>query len=185
MLRNIRYGVWETNSSSSHSIVMTNNSHVSSVEEGRFYIYKGELIVGNDTALEFGRSPFEMLTRPHEKLRYLLASAADDTALRKKIETEILALIPGAKRIKYPTCWDSKKKFYGSIDHQSYGLLFEFLEKHNVSYIDFLFMDKYVVVIDGDEYEEWEKLKDAGLLDEGNIVDELGIYGWKGEKRDD
>lgn len=62
------------------------------------------------------------------------------------------------------------------VDHQSSGLLKSFLEKHNISIKDFLLNKKYIVVIDGDEYNAWSEFKRSGLVDLNNIVEE---YEWE------
>lgn len=46
-----------------------------------------------------------------------------------------------------------------SIDHQSAGLLQSFLKSHNVSLREFLCEEKYIVIIDGDEYCEWANIQ--------------------------
>lgn len=61
---------------------------------------------------------------------------------------------------------------YGCVDHQSYGLLQDFLKKKGISLEEFLTNKKYIVVIDGDEYFKWHEYKASGLIDLGNIVEE-------------
>ncbi len=61
--------------------------------------------------------------------------------------------------------------YYGSIDHQSMGLLQGFLERQNISLEEFLKDPRYVVIIDGDEYCAWQKMFDAGLCIEGNFIE--------------
>lgn len=63
---------------------------------------------------------------------------------------------------------------YGSVDHQSAYLLQNFLKDTGTSLEDFLTMPKYVVLIDGDEYHEGEKLAHYGILNLSNaeIYDE-------------
>lgn len=57
---------------------------------------------------------------------------------------------------------------YGSVDHQSERLLQNFLKDTGTSLEDFLTMPKYVVLIDGDEYCEGEKLAHYGILNLSN-----------------
>ena len=59
---------------------------------------------------------------------------------------------------------------YGSIDHQSTGLLRGFLKTNNLTLEDFLVRKDVVVVIDGDEYCELDNLIDCGLIREDSIV---------------
>lgn len=60
----------------------------------------------------------------------------------------------------------------GMIDHQSANTLIDFLDSHNVSLEEFLTNKKYIVVVDGDEYCIWLEMKEAGLINMDNIVEE-------------
>lgn len=66
--------------------------------------------------------------------------------------------------------------YYGNIDHQSDGMLQAFLEKQHVSLEDFLFKPRYVIVIDGDEYCELDKIVHYGIIDMASVTiyDECG-----------
>lgn len=59
---------------------------------------------------------------------------------------------------------------YGSIDHQSSGLLKGFLKANNLTLEDYLVRKDVVVVVDGDEYCELDNLIGCGLIDENAIV---------------
>ena len=59
---------------------------------------------------------------------------------------------------------------FGSIDHQSAGLLTGFLDLNGLSLEDYLVRKDIVVVIDGDEYCELDNLIDCGLIKEDSIV---------------
>lgn len=59
---------------------------------------------------------------------------------------------------------------FGSIDHQSCGLLTGFLELNKLSLEDFLIRKDIVVVIDGDEYCELDNLIECGLINKDSIV---------------
>lgn len=59
---------------------------------------------------------------------------------------------------------------FGSIDHQSAGLLTGFLELNNLSLEDYLVRKDVVVIIDGDEYCELDSLIDCGLIKKDSIV---------------
>lgn len=58
---------------------------------------------------------------------------------------------------------------YGYVDHQSSGLLQGFLDSHNITIKDFIFNQKYHVVIDGDEYCIFDDMYKYGLIDKNNI----------------
>lgn len=57
---------------------------------------------------------------------------------------------------------------YG-IDHQSQGLLQGFLKEKEVSLEDFLTSSRYIVFIDGDEYNEQENLFKSNIIDLSKI----------------
>ena len=59
---------------------------------------------------------------------------------------------------------------YGSIDHQSSGLLRGFLKANNLTLEDYLVRKDVVLVVDGDEYCELDNLIDCGLISKDSIV---------------
>ena len=65
----------------------------------------------------------------------------------------------------------------GMIDHQSDGLLQNFLKETGISLEEFLTNKKYIIVIDGDEYQSWERYKTAGIINTDNIEAEYYGYG--------
>ena len=65
----------------------------------------------------------------------------------------------------------------GMIDHQSDGLLQNFLKETGISLEEFLTNKKYIIVIDGDEYQSWKRYKTAGIIDTNNIEAEYTTYG--------
>ena len=71
---------------------------------------------------------------------------------------------------------------YGSIDHQSSGLLRRFLIDNNLSLEDYLVRKDVVVVIDGDEYCELRKLIDCGMIDKDSIALMCPDRGWIADK---
>jgi hypothetical protein len=164
-MRQIRQSVFETNSSSSHSIaIKKENDYVTKEqleEEFKWKIWDKEkgLLSFRDYELEFGRSPFEALYGFYDKLRFVIASMADNEEDRKVIEEIMFKYIPDLKVLKYPTRYNydsdedgGAEPSYGYIDHQSCGLLQAFLANHDIGLEEFLTNNKYIVFIDGDEY---------------------------------
>ena len=49
------------------------------------------------------------------------------------------------------------------------------LKENEITLEEFIINSKYVVIVDGDEYAEFEKLKDSGLIDFSEIDK---IYTW-------
>ena len=84
---------------------------------------------------------------------------------------------------------DKGKEYYGYVDHQSHGLLEGMLEKYHLSLEEFVFNDRYVLVIDGDELQYFQTLTEQEFFDKEAIE---GIesadqwYRWdKDEENDD
>lgn len=65
--------------------------------------------------------------------------------------------------------WTKEYYNFGDVDHESYGTLQNFLGD-NITAEDFIFSSKYIVVIDGDEYEEFDKLKASGIWNNSYIL---------------
>ncbi len=67
--------------------------------------------------------------------------------------------------------YDYECNNYGHIDHQSAGTLESFLKSHNITLEEFLTNKKYIIIVDGDEYCEFDKLLSSGLVDKKKIVE--------------
>lgn len=59
---------------------------------------------------------------------------------------------------------------FGTIDHQSSGLLKGFLRDNNLTLEDYLVRKDIVVIIDGDEYGELDNLIECGLIKKDSII---------------
>lgn len=223
MKRVIRRNIFETDSSSMHSIVVMNNGEYVKPEDEYCYVNNGELWL-KDVQYGFGRHPFKMLTTFIDKLEYAMCEILgglyeDDPEWEKKYNEfkDIAAsLIPDFKDFDIPTKdvdtyvdkngdhimqkdlhydhWEDgipiyyyldengekqiaelDKEYYmempdiGMIDHQSAGLLTGFLRDKGISLEEFLTSTKYVVVIDGDEYYDFQRYLTRGLIDRSAI----------------
>ena len=220
---NIRKNCFETNSSSMHSIVVTNEPGTYNNKElmNGIYIWNnGKFDIWNEDMLCFGRSPFQILSTFEDKFYYAIASlcggyTSEDEADANFEMLEAIAkkYIPEIKTIEIPerrtpiftrddgteansnavwledddefyehvngtkihvtrSDYDEVEPDYGYIDHASAGLLQGFLRKNHLSIEDFLTHKKYYVIIDGDEYCAWSKLKTSGILNKAIIVAE-------------
>lgn len=171
----IRQGCFETNSSSSHSlIVMKEDMPFPDMFEPERYVWNGKMSIWVDD-LEFGRSPFDVLVDWYGRLRYAIASLGRDQY--KEIEVACYRRIDGLKEIEI---YGANTEFdkYGCIDHQSDGLLKAFLFEQDISLEDFIFNDRYIVVIDGDEYNILDSMINAELIDKTKIEKIRGVHGY-------
>lgn len=60
----------------------------------------------------------------------------------------------------------------GLIDHQSVGMLTNFIKDKGITLKEFLTNKKYVIIIDSDETTHWPKLKQSGMFDLSTIIEE-------------
>lgn len=153
MIITIRSGVFETNSSSSHSICIRNDKNnlcvdreniVDNILNGR-----GEWKI---TGMYFGRSPFRYLAKFSEKVIYALANGINC----HDIEDIVKDNIPEFTGFKFVT-----ESGGGYTDDY---ILSGWLEQHSVSLRDFLTRDSYFVICDGDEYYIFSDMLDSGII---------------------
>ena len=160
----IRRNTFETNSSSSHSLVIMTDNIIKENGEDLYFTHdemleslhrvsRGIYKPWNDNWY-FGRSPFRPLDTFEQKLQYAYANCGEDEDKIKEVTDILKELVPEVKKVSIPeNC--------GVDDWQ----LFSWLEKYNVSLKEFLTNKKYVVIQDGDEYCIWKDLIDCGLID--------------------
>ena len=179
-MKQIRRNVFETNSSSSHSLVITtDNEHYTKEEiNSECYLTKEGKMRFWESSLEFYRSPFDMLTTFKGKLRYAIASSNGN--LVDECREICKKYIDGFADFEFDTkdyVWDSEVKDYveadepipnygGTDDYQIEG----WLKKYNVSLEEFLTNKRYIVVVDGDEYQIFDHIKKSGLFDTSKII---------------
>lgn len=243
MKRQIRYGMWESNSSSSHCMLVTKNDHILTQDditisykdyqedESKEYIYinkKGEWDVYGE--LYFGRG-FKVMSSLENKAEYAIAEYCgkysdytdeEKTQKLNEIQSILASVIPGLTGIDIPKKYEdmyedldgkeldpddvledwevnsqsAMRHFYirdgkkhpakicgswetpgiGGIDHQSMGLLPQFLITEGITLKDFLLNKKYVVVEDSDELNYLDELKQSGLFNKDNIVKEYTAW---------
>lgn len=179
-MRQVRLNTFETNSSSSHSFVITKLDERYSEEEMNRHIYvhkDGKYRIWS-SRLEFGRSPFDILATFESKSRY--AIAASNGKLVPQIEEIWRKYIPNFKSFEFDEryrVWDEAAKDYIEPEEPvyDYGYTDEYqiegwLKYYNVSLEDFLTMKKYMVVVDGDESMVWSHIIRTGLLNTSLIL---------------
>jgi hypothetical protein len=176
----IRDNTFETNSSSSHSLIITDFDGKYTPKEmmKNIYLWNGNKDRMYESNLEFYRSPFSLLATFESKSRYAIASS--DGRLADEVEKIWHKYIPNFNGFKFDMKteeydydkkeWvdlDEPKPIYGGTDdYQIEG----WLKSYNVSLEDFLTMRRYMVVCDGDETREWYHILDSGLVDKSHII---------------
>lgn len=117
MKRQIRRGVFETNSSSMHSLTVMKKDEYYTSEEilDKFYLFDDRETSEEDCIwdiwednLEFGRSPFKMLRTFKDKWCYACASLVNEynDDIYKELEELAFKYVPNLKRIKIPMVTD-------------------------------------------------------------------------------
>lgn len=178
-MKQIRRNVFETNSSSSHSLVITtDNEHYTREEINKnFYMIDGIVRLW-ESSLEFYRSPFDMLVTFKDKLRYAIASS--DGNLVDECREICKKYVDGFTDFEFNTkdyVWDSEVNDYVEVDEPipNYGGTDDYqiegwLKHYNISLEEFLTNKRYIVVVDGDEYCVWSNIKNSGLVDVKKII---------------
>ena len=182
----IRQGVFETNSSSMHSIVVkkTIDYYTKEEAEEEIYVRKSGKWAIHDYELQFGRSPFEIIGSFERKIHYAIASWCGNYLDKNEIENKFQEIeqivkkyIPETKLIELPERYNysfgEEEKYYGYVDHESIGLLQDFLEEKEITLEEFLTNKRYIVIIDGDEYCLWKEAKKTGIIDLNEIEEEF------------
>ena len=176
----IRDNTFETNSSSSHSLIITDFDGKYTPEEMMkgIYLWEDKETRMYESGLEFYRSPFSLLATFESKSRYAIASSQGHLA--DEVEKIWHKYIPNFNGFKFDMKteeYDYDKKewvdleepkpiYGGTDDYQIEG----WLKSYNVSLEDFLTMRRYMVVCDGDETREWYHILDSGLVDKSHII---------------
>ena len=151
----IRKSVFETNSSSTHSIVVETGKKIQGTSREFMTPYaryeNGILKLSEDNSFGWG---WEVLTDWTDKFAYAVAELRFRTDeledLLNKVKEHLMCaeiIIPER------TLWNNPKQTepdYGYIDHQSQGTLLDFMAQTGTSVIEFIFNDRYAVVLDND-----------------------------------
>ena len=173
-----RAGVFETNSSSMHSLVVLKESsgfpkacewERRDLDDGTYAIEVGS----ND----FGRAPLMFLSHPVDKFIYLLADRygrySTDTEGRVEFIEDAVEAIDGCSSIEFcEKGWDGETD-YGYVDHQSTGVVWRYLDDNCIDATEFIKDPRFAIIIDGDEYCAWDEMKESGLVDVSNIEFDL------------
>lgn len=157
----MRYGVFETNSSSTHSITIKANKDLKNSDipaEGEAYvIYPGE----------FGWGPSvhsDAITKASYCLTFIRSLGGKDSQCRRGFLTgkgirhggfwrmlrDVIMEYTGAKEVEFRPCGDSCFP-YGHIDHESWDTCLEAFETKE-SLGNFIFNPESVLIIDNDNH---------------------------------
>ncbi len=167
-MRQIRKNVFETNSSSSHSLVIRKDELLAELEEEKYFthdemldsIWLNKNGVWNASKEDwyFGRFPFRPLDSFRLRFMYAYANFCGDEDKEEELFNLLEELLPEIKEFKKP-------ESTGTDDYPLAG----WMQQYKISLREFLTNKKYVVIQDGDEYNIWKDLIESGLIDTKNI----------------
>lgn len=164
-MKQIREGIFETNSSSTHSMVIRKGTGTYYTHEEMLYemydIHDG--VYQPWSSLYFGRAPFRVLTTFEDKVRYAYANLAQEM-----VDEVIRELLPEFTRSDFK-CHNCD---IGTDDR----MLESWLKEAGITLKEFLTNRKYIIICDGDEYGYWEALITAKLINTDVIERELTTY---------
>lgn len=164
----IRNGVFETNSSSAHSLaygtskIIRGSRWYQPTKEHDFSnpMYRLDKVPDHyrnytfyEWLGEYGWG-YDVLTTPQEKFSYLLTQMADTSEeLHKSTNYETIKEMVEDIGCEIVRCNNQD----GYVDHESYGIINPSLFKSKKDLITYLFNDNIIVYIenDNDEYQEW------------------------------
>jgi len=193
-MRQVRQGCFETNSSSAHCLIIKKDNDYETVEELEedMFIHRigrdewtteknanriNLCIWDKDEDLRFERFPFQVLTSSRDKLRYYIASECKTEEDIRKVEDTLRNMFDDIQEIKF--CDDEN---WGDGDYDQYGYAQNYgsfktaLKQYNIDLKEFLTNRKYVVIVDGDEYNEFYKMQKSGLINSDNIEEIFNLY---------
>lgn len=176
----IRKNVFETNSSSSHSLVYSPNANRNHDYLMDYNLQDGVLYIGRYEGLYFGRAPFQILYSTIDKIRYAYANFIYDKTKLKELEDLVKELYPEVTRIsifefsydenQYKEWEENGKDIddYCFVSHPSVGTdepyLESWMDRYHFTLSDFITDPHYIVIVDGDEYCIWHDMKKAGII---------------------
>jgi hypothetical protein len=193
-MKQIRNGCFETNSSSMHSLIIKKKDDyptMEELEENAGILRQGRdrwandnnsdeinLHIYNNNDIYYGRSPFQVINTFKSKLKYYIASLCNSKEDIERVKSELMTIFDDIKNIEFSGTFN---KNWGNGDYdqygyaQNYGYFGDSLKDKNISLKEFLTNNKYVIIVDGDEYQELMNLFDSGLINTKEIDE---IYTW-------
>lgn len=204
----IRNNCFETNSSSMHSLVIAKNSK-RCYDEDDLNLRKDYRIRKEDNVYElfkypsdvtnYERHPFQVLDQPIDKLRYLVGlyvrwkdnPETDDSEYyldpeAKKEFDSIIKEATGCSDIQYYyfNDYNEEKEYpYTSVTNDSGENVYSFMKRKGLSFKDVIFNPNITIQVDGDEYQEFKKLFESGLISKDSIEDiSSGLDFWFEER---
>lgn len=192
-MKQIRRGCFETNSSSMHSLIIKKNDDYPEIEELEdnvdiMRIGDGSWVNENNANkinlhiynndIHYERTPFRVLNTFKNKLKYYIASECDSKEDIDNVRDTLMSIFNNIKTVDFTSSFN---KDWGNGDYdqygyaQNYGYFGKTLKDKNISLKEFLTNNKYIVIVDGDEYQLLRSMFDSGLINTREIQE---IFTW-------
>ena len=184
---NIRRNVFETNSSSMHSLVIVKKPKPYTKNELNLFTYHNKKEFNLFDWSEDGnyeRAPYRVLRTPLDKLRYYSAyilGTCEELDKIKEIKNFInqqTGIDQENINLEHSETHYTRKgeevetKDYGYVSQNDSGEdVFEFVKRKNIDWKDLILNPKYVIIVDGDEYQLFKALFESNILDANNFED--------------
>lgn len=182
----IRNNVFETNSSSMHSVAVLKRKPTDSkitladamAEDNDMCVESGVLKITDDGMLEFGWK-FDIIDTAFGRIRYAIASYGENGF--GKVLDAVRTVFPEIKDICLPIV-DGVPGYTGSIDHQSFGVLQSHIHRYGYTLSDFICDSNALVIIDNDNSCHFHGVVEAGIFDTDSVekCEDLVPYDWDG-----
>ncbi len=184
---NIRRNVFETNSSSMHSLVIVKKPKPYTMQELNLFTYDGEtefnLFYDREDA-NYERAPYRVLRTPLDKLKYYSAyilgtcNKLDKIGEIKNFINQQTGIDQENINLEYVETHYTRSgkeietRDYGYVSSNDSGEdVFDFVKRKNIDWKDLILNPKYVIIVDGDEYKLFQALFDSNILDANNFED--------------
>ena len=196
---NIRRNVFETNSSSMHSLVITKTAKAYTAKElaldydpeykKEFYLWEWD----DEGDMYYERSPFQILSTPRDKLKYYSAytlgtwrgepDKKDVDRIKNFVMRQTGITDPAKVILYYNDRWakeKNKNKNYGTVACNDTGEdPMHFVKRKNIDWEDLILNPKYIIIIDGDEIQDFKHLVEARIINTDNFEDiSSGVDFW-------
>ena len=195
---NIRRNVFETNSSSMHSLVITKQARKYTKEElalGYDPEYHNDFELWrycNESEMTYERSPFQILSTPLQKLKYYSAytlgtykkpAKKDIDRIKNFIMKQTGITDPNKISLYKLDRWGrerNKNKNYGAVYSNDTGEdPMHFVKRKGINWEDLILNPKYIIIVDGDEIQNFKDLIEARIINTDNFEDiSSGVDFW-------
>jgi hypothetical protein len=177
MLVKVRKGIFETNSSSAHSLIVTKSDNeyltkkeIKDYHYGRVFTKTNPFYLFQDKDI-YGRAPFSIIYNCDSKLDYVLASLHNLPDIYNTLQ--IFSDYTGIKNFEITS---SENKILNSfldevpcIDDGSDNLIKNFMKKTGYTIKDIIFNKSIKIIIDGDEYNIFSDMMKNKIINTNNL----------------